>query len=88
MNLSALLWIAIIEKAGLGALRTAFTAAAVISALAGAFIWRKRHEFFDRDQMVAEDPLVARHNRAEEILFVWAGLTFVLMCIAYELWSA
>jgi hypothetical protein len=85
---NALLWIAVLEKPGLPALRTAFTGAAVLFLLAGAFIWRKRHQFFDRDPAVENDPLVVRHNRAEEIVFVWAGLTFVLLCIAYELWSA
>ena len=41
--------VAVIESAGLPALRIAFTAAVVVFAAAGVFIWRKRHQFFDRD---------------------------------------
>ena len=82
------MWMAVIEKAGLSALRVAFTGATVFCLLVGAFIWRKRHQFFDRDPNVEEDTPVMRHNRAEGILFVWTGLTSVLLCILYELWSA
>jgi hypothetical protein len=29
-----------------------------------------------------------RHNRMEEVLFVWSGLTLVLIAILYQVWSA
>jgi hypothetical protein len=41
--------VAVIESAGVPALRIAVTAAVAVFAAAGVFIWRKRHQFFDRD---------------------------------------
>lgn len=63
--------VAIIESAGVPALRIAFTAAVAVFAAAGLCMWRKRHQFFDRDPDAEEDGPVARHNREEEILLVW-----------------
>jgi hypothetical protein len=42
--------VAVIEQAGVRALRVAFTVAVIIVLLAGAFIWRKRHQLFDAIQ--------------------------------------
>ena len=81
-------FIAVIEKQGLPALRVGFTLAVIVFVLAGVFIWRRRHQFFDRDPNVENDGPVARHNRKEEILFVWTGLTLVLLGILYQVWSA
>jgi hypothetical protein len=80
--------VAVIESAGLPALRIAFTVAVAVFAAAGVFIWSKRHQFFDRDPEVEEDGPVARHNREEEILLVWGGLMLVLLVICYEVWTA
>ena len=86
MNIS--LMIAVIEQAGVPALRAAFTVAVIIFLLAGAFIWRRRHQFFDRDPDVENDVPVVRHNREEAIIFVWGGLTLVLLSILYQVWRA
>ena len=80
--------IAVIEEAGVPALRVAFTLAVIIFLLGGAFIWHRRHQFFDRDPNVENDVPVVRHNREEAILLVWSGLTLVLLTILYEVWSA
>jgi hypothetical protein len=80
--------LAVIEQAGVPALRVAFTTAVIIFLLGGIFIFRRRHLFFDRDPNVANDVPVVRHNREETILFVWAGLTLVLLRILYQVWSA
>ena len=77
-----------IQAAALPALRVAFTIAALVLAGAGLFIYHKRHQFFDRDPNVDSDVPVVRHNREEEILFVWIGLTLVLLGILYQVWSA
>jgi hypothetical protein len=82
------LMIAVIEQAGVPALRAAFTVAVIIFLLAGVFIWRRRHQFFDRDPNVENDVPVARHNREEEILLVWGGLTLVLVSILHQVWRA
>ncbi len=79
---------AVIEQAGVPALRAAFTVAVIIFLFAGIFIWRRRHQFFDRDPNVENDIPVVRHNREEEILFVWGGLTLVLLGILYQVWRA
>ena len=88
MQTSDVLIIAVIQQAGVPALRVAFTAAVIIFLFAGAFIWRRRHQFFDRDPNIENDVPVVRHNREEEILFVWTGLTLVLLGILYQVWSA
>ena len=80
--------IAAIEQAGVPALRVAFTIAVIIFLFGGAFIWRRRHQLFDRDPNVENDIPVVRHNRMEEILFVWGGLTLVLISILYQVWRA
>jgi hypothetical protein len=80
--------IAVIESAGVPALRIGFTVAVAVFVAAGLFIWRRRHQFFDRDPEVEEDGPVARHNREEEILLVWSGLTLVLLVICFEVWKA
>ena len=80
--------IAGIEPAGLAALRVGFTFAVIVFLLAGVFIFRRRHQFFDRDSNVENDVPVVRHNREEEIMFVWSGLMLVLLAILYQVWSA
>jgi hypothetical protein len=79
---------AVIEQQGVPALRVGFTLAVIVFLLAGVFIFRRRHQFFDRDPNVENDVPVVRHNREEEILFVWIGLTLVLLGILYQVWSA
>jgi uncharacterized iron-regulated membrane protein len=81
-------FIAVIEQQGVPALGVGFTLAVIVFLLAGVFIWRRRRQFFDGDPNVENDVPVARHNREEEILFVWTGLTLVLLGILYQVWSA
>jgi hypothetical protein len=88
MKLNFFPMIAVIEQAGLPALRVVFTIAVLIFLTGGVLIFRKRHQFFDRDPNVENDVPVVRHNRMEEILFVWSGLTLVLIAILYQVWSA
>jgi uncharacterized iron-regulated membrane protein len=80
--------LAVIEQAGVPALRIAFTIAVIVFLFAGVFIWRRRHQFFDRDPNVENDVPVVRHNREEAVLFVWMGLTLVLISILYQVWRA
>jgi hypothetical protein len=80
--------IAVIEQAGVPALRIVFTIAVIIFLIGGILIFRKRHQFFDRDPSVENDVPEVRHNRMEEVLFVWSGLTLVLIAILYQVWSA
>ena len=77
-----------IEQAGIPALRVAVTIAVIVFLFGGYVIFRKRHQFFDRDPNVPNDVPVVRHNRLEEILFVWGGLTLVLLYVLDQVWSA
>jgi hypothetical protein len=79
---------AVVEQAGLPALRITFTIAVIVFLLAGVFIWRRRHQFFDRDPDVDNDGPVVRRNREELITLVWGGMTLVLIVIFYQVWSA
>jgi amino acid transporter len=88
MSANSLLMLAAIEQAGLAALRIAFTIAAILFLYVGVFIFRRRHQFFDRDPNVENDVPVVRHNRVEAILFIWSALTLVLFTIVYQVWSA
>jgi hypothetical protein len=81
-------FIAVIEQQAVPALRVGFTLAVIIFLLAGVFIWCRRHQFFDRDPIVENDVLAVRHNRIEEVVFVWSGLTLVLLSILFQVWSA
>ena len=80
--------LAVIEQAGVPALRIAFTIAVIVFLFVGVFIWRRRHQFFDRDLSVENDVPVVRHNREEAVLFVWGGLTTVLIFILVQVWRA
>jgi hypothetical protein len=81
-------FVAVIEQQAVPVLRVGFTLAVIIFLLAGVIIWRRRHQFFDRDANVENDVPAVRHNREEEILLVWGGLTLVLLGILYQVWSA
>jgi hypothetical protein len=81
-------FVAVIEQAGVPALRVGFTLAVIVFLLAGVIIWRRRHQFFDRDPNVENDVPAVRHNREEEILLVWGGLTLVLVSILHQVWRA
>jgi hypothetical protein len=81
-------FVAAIEQAGIPALRVAFSLAVLVFLYAGVLIFRRRHQYFDRDPKVENDNPVARRNREELILFVWSGLTLVLISILYQVWRA
>ena len=81
-------FLAVIEAAGIPALRIAFTIAVIVFLLGGISIFRRRHQFFDRDPDVDNDVPVVRRNREEAIMFVWGGLTLVLLYVLDQVWSA
>jgi len=81
-------FMAVIEQAGIPALRIAFTIAVIVFLLGGVSIFRRRHQFFDRDPDVDNDVPVVRRNREEAIMFVWGGLTLVLLYVLDQVWSA
>jgi hypothetical protein len=88
MQPTSSLMIAAIEQAGVPALRVAFTLAVIVFLLGGIFIFRRRHQFFDRDPNVENDGPVVRHNREEMIIIVGSALMLALVAIMYQVWSA
>jgi hypothetical protein len=75
-----------IEPSGVPVLRIAFTIALLLALGAGVFIYRRRDQLFGRDPEVVNDTPIVRHNRLEEIIFVWGGLTLVVLSVLYQLW--
>jgi hypothetical protein len=80
--------LAAIEQAGIPALRGAFSIAALVFVLAGIVIFRKRHQLFDRDPAVENDGLEARDDRIQLIVFVWGGLTTLIVGVLIDVWRA
>jgi hypothetical protein len=80
--------VAAIEQAGIPALRVAFSIAVLVFLYAGFLIFHKRHQLFDRDPNVENDVKEVRDDRMQLILFVWGGLTIVLISILIQAWSA
>ena len=76
----------LIESAGKPALRIAFTIPLLLFLGAGVFIYRRRDQLFGRDPEVVNDTPAVRHSRVEEIVFVWGGLTLVVLSVLYQLW--
>jgi hypothetical protein len=85
MNTCVLL-LGVIESAGKSALRIGFTIPLILLMGVAVFIYRRRDQLFGRDPEVVNDTPVVRHNRLEEIIFVWSGLTLVVVSILYQLW--
>jgi hypothetical protein len=87
MQTNGSLVIAAIEQAGVPALRVGFTLAVIVFLLAGVVIWRRRHQFFDRDPNVENDVPVVGHNREEIIIIVGSALMLILVSILHQVWS-
>jgi hypothetical protein len=85
MNTCVLL-LGVIESAGKPALRIGFTIPLLLLIGAGVFIYRRRDQLFGRDPEVVNDTPVVRHNRVEEIVFVFGGLTLAVLSVLYQLW--
>ncbi|MEY2529299.1 MAG: hypothetical protein QOJ05_1389 [Verrucomicrobiota bacterium] len=88
MNANSFPLLAAIEQAGVPALRIAFTIFAIAFLYVGLFIFRRRHQFFDRDPNVPNDFPGVRQVRMEQILFVWSALMLVLLSVVYHVWRA
>jgi hypothetical protein len=75
-----------IQPAAVPVLRIGFTIALLLALGAGILIYRRRDQLFGRDREVVNDTPVVRHNRLEGIIFVWGGLTLVVLSVLYQLW--
>ena len=80
--------LALINPAALPALRIAATFFFIIYLLFGAYIFRNRHRFFDRDPNVDNDIPAVRKLRMEVVMVPWLGLTTLLIILLINLWRA
>ena len=88
--MQALHLFAILEPAGLPALRVISIIAALIFAGIGVYIYRRRQQLFDRDPEISQgqDGPAPRHVRLELVLIVWGALMVVMLATLYGIWSA
>ncbi len=88
MTISMYNMLALINPAALPALRIAATFFFIIYLLFGAYIFRNRHRFFDRDPNVDNDIPEVRHNRVEVVLIPWLVITTLLLILLISFWLA
>ena len=77
-----------INPVALPALRIAATFFFIINLLGGAFIFRNRHRFFDRDPDVDNDIPAARRVRVEVVMIPWLVLTTLVLILLISFWLA
>jgi len=77
-----------INPQALSALRIAATFFFIINLLGGAYIFRNRHRFFDRDPDVDNDIPAARRVRVEVVMMPWLVLTTLVLILLISFWLA
>lgn len=80
--------LALVNPAALTALRIAATFFFIINLLGGAYIFRNRHRFFDRDPNVDDDIPAVRKFRVEVIMIPWFALTTLILILLIGFWLA
>ena len=80
--------LALINPVALPALRIAATFFFLIYLAGGAYIFRNRHRFFDRDPNVDNDIPAARRVRLEVVFIPWLGITMLILILLISLWLA
>jgi hypothetical protein len=80
--------LAAINPVALPALRIAATFFFIIYLLFGAYIFRNRHRFFDRDPRVDNDIPAVRHVRVEVVLIPWLVITTLILILLISFWLA
>jgi hypothetical protein len=78
--------VAVINPEALPALRIAATFFFLIYLAGGAYIFRNRHRFFDRDPKVDNDIPAVRHLRLEVVMVPWVGLTTLILILLIRFW--
>jgi len=80
--------LALINPAALPALRIAATFFFLINLAGGAYIFRNRHRFFDRDPRVDNDIPAVRKVRIEVVMIPWFVLTTLILILLIRFWLA
>ena len=80
--------LALINPAALPALRIAATFFFLLYLAGGAYIFRNRHRFFDRDPNVDNDIPTVRKVRIEVVMIPWLGVTTLILILLIKFWLA
>ena len=80
--------LAVIDPAALPALRIAATFFFLLYLAGGAYFFRNRHRFFDRDPNVDNDIPAVRHVRVEVVLIPWLAITTLILILLISFWLA
>ena len=80
--------LALINPVALPALRIVATFFFLIYLAGGAYIFRNRHRFFDRDPNVLNDIPAARKVRIEVVLIPWLVITTLILILLISFWLA
>jgi hypothetical protein len=72
----------------LPALRIAATFFFIVNLVGGAYIFRNRHRFFDRDPNVDNDIPAMRKLRVEVVMVPWFVLTTLILILLIGFWLA
>jgi hypothetical protein len=80
--------LALINPAALPALRIAATFFFLAYLGGGAYIFRNRHRFFDRDPDVDNDIPSVRKVRIEVVTIPWFVVTTLILCLLIRFWLA
>ena len=80
--------LALINPAALPALRIAATFFFIIYLLFGAYIFRNRHRFFDRDPDVDNDISAVRKVRIEVVAIPYLAVTTLILVLLISFWLA
>jgi hypothetical protein len=75
-----------INPAALPALRIAATIFFLIYLAGGAYIFRNRHRFFDRDPNVDNDIPAVRKVRIEVVMIPWSVITTLILVLLIRFW--
>ena len=75
-----------INPVALPALRIVATLFFIIYLLFGAYVFRNRHRFFDRDPRVDNDIPAVRNVRIEVVAIPWFVVTTLILCLLIDLW--
>jgi hypothetical protein len=78
--------LALINPVALPALRIAATFFFLLYLTGGAYIFRNRHRFFDRDPNVDNDIPAARRVRVEVVLIPWLLITTLILILLINFW--
>jgi hypothetical protein len=80
--------LALINPVALPALRIAATFFFLLYLAGGAYIFRNRHRFFDRDPSVDNDIPAVRKVRIEVVTIPWLVLTTLILILLIRFWVA